>query len=122
MFMWAVHLEEQLLKTERVEVVRIRRIKRYVKYFDISIKGVSRTIFIGRLKPCFFADPDHSKAALVNKSSTTNTSPSTVSATKHDSIQVTSEQFSKVRVRFSKPPVEYVTRSGRAFHPSKQFL
>ncbi|GFR18274.1 hypothetical protein TNCT_577671 [Trichonephila clavata] len=56
-------------------------IKRYAKYFDISIKGVSRTISIDRLKPCFFADPDPYKPTLVDKSSTTSTSPSTVSAT-----------------------------------------
>ncbi|GFY62837.1 putative gag-pol protein [Trichonephila inaurata madagascariensis] len=33
-------------------------IKRYAKYFDISIKGVSRTISIDRLKLSFFADLD----------------------------------------------------------------
>ncbi|GFW82525.1 uncharacterized protein TNCV_1794181 [Trichonephila clavipes] len=39
-------------------------IKRHEKYFDISIKGVSRTISMDRLKPCFFADPDPSKPTL----------------------------------------------------------
>ncbi|GFR12994.1 hypothetical protein TNCT_111821 [Trichonephila clavata] len=60
-------------------------IKRYAKYFDISIKGVSRTISIDRLKPCFFADPDPYKPTLVDKSSTTSPLPSTVSATPHHS-------------------------------------
>ncbi|GFR20992.1 uncharacterized protein TNCT_686391 [Trichonephila clavata] len=97
-------------------------IKRYAKYFDISIKGVSRTISIDRLKPCFFADPDPYKPTLVDKSSTTSTSPSIVSATQHHSQQSTSEQSSKLRVRFAEPPAQYVTRSGRAVHPSKRFL
>ncbi|GFQ64183.1 hypothetical protein TNCT_515361 [Trichonephila clavata] len=97
-------------------------IKRYAKYFDISIKGVSRTISIDRLKPCFFADPDPYKPTLVDKSSTTSTSPSTVSATPHHSQQSTSEQSSKLRVRFAEPPAQDVTRSGRAVHPSKRFL
>ncbi|GFR01947.1 putative gag-pol protein [Trichonephila clavata] len=97
-------------------------IKRYAKYFDISIKGVSRKISIDRLKPCFFADPDPYKPTLVDKSSTTSTSPSTVSATPHHSQQSTSEQSSKLRVRFAEPPAQYVTRSGRAVHPSKRFL
>ncbi|GFR26020.1 uncharacterized protein TNCT_687711 [Trichonephila clavata] len=97
-------------------------IKRYAKYFDISIKGVSRTISIDRLKPCFFADSDPYKPILVYKSSTTSTSPSTVSATPHHSQQSTSEQSSKLRVRFAEPPAQYITRSGRAVHPSKRFL
>ncbi|GFQ96372.1 transposon Tf2-6 polyprotein [Trichonephila clavata] len=97
-------------------------IKRYAKYFDISIKGVSRTISIDRLKSCFFADPDPYKPTLVNNSSTTSTSPSTVSATPHHSQQSTSEQSSKLRVRFAEPPAQFVTRSGRAVHPSKRFL
>ncbi|GFQ90529.1 retrovirus-related Pol polyprotein from transposon 17.6 [Trichonephila clavata] len=79
-------------------------IKRYAKYFDISIKGVSRTISIDRLKPCFFADPDPYKPTLVDKSSTSSTSPSTGSATPHHSQQSTSEQSSKLRVRFAEPP------------------
>ncbi|GFQ90542.1 transposon Ty3-I Gag-Pol polyprotein [Trichonephila clavata] len=61
-------------------------IKRYAKYFDISIKGVSRTISIDILKPCFFADPDPYKPTLVDKSSTTSNSPScyaTSLTTKH---------------------------------------
>ncbi|GFQ86577.1 hypothetical protein TNCT_683231 [Trichonephila clavata] len=97
-------------------------IKRFAKYFDISIKGVSRTISIDRLKPCFFADPDPYKPTLVDKSSTTSTSPSIVSATPHHSQQSTSEQSSKLRVRFAEPPAQYVTRFGRAVHPSKRFL
>ncbi|GFS52700.1 hypothetical protein TNIN_180901 [Trichonephila inaurata madagascariensis] len=43
-------------------------IKRYAKYFDISIKGVSPTISIYRLKPCFFADPDPYKPTLDDNS------------------------------------------------------
>ncbi|GFQ77491.1 hypothetical protein TNCT_546721 [Trichonephila clavata] len=97
-------------------------IKRYAKYFDISIKGASRTISIDRLKPCFFADPDPYKPTLVDKSSTTSTSPSTVSATPHHSQQSTSEQSSRLRVRFAEPPAQYVTCFGRAVHPSKRFL
>ncbi|GFR22988.1 hypothetical protein TNCT_295441 [Trichonephila clavata] len=75
-----------------------------------------------RLKSCFFADPDPYKPTLVDKSSTTSTSPSTVSATPHHSQQSTSEQSSKLRVRFDEPPAQYVTCSGRAVHPSKRFL
>ncbi|GFR07885.1 uncharacterized protein TNCT_222271 [Trichonephila clavata] len=97
-------------------------IKRYAKYFDISIKGVSRTISIDRLKPCFFTDPDPYKPTLVDKFLTTSTSPSTVLATPHHSQQSTSKQYSKLRVRFAEPPAQYVTRSGRAVHPSKRFL
>ncbi|GFU25916.1 hypothetical protein TNCV_5104291 [Trichonephila clavipes] len=97
-------------------------IKGYAKYFDISIKGVSRTISIDRLKPCFFADSDPSKPSLDDKSSTTSTSLSTVSATSHHSQQGTSEQTSKFRVRFAGPPAQYVTRSGSAFNPSRRFL
>ncbi|GFQ87513.1 hypothetical protein TNCT_305961 [Trichonephila clavata] len=96
-------------------------IKRYAKYFDISIKGVSRTISIDRLKPCIFADPYPYKPTLVDKSSTTSTSSSNVS-TPHHSQQSTSEQSSKLRMRFAEPPAQYVSRSGRAVHPSKRFL
>ncbi|GFW03266.1 hypothetical protein TNCV_463801 [Trichonephila clavipes] len=32
----------------------------YAKYFDISIRRVSRTISIDRLKSCFFSEPDPS--------------------------------------------------------------
>ncbi|GFW68246.1 hypothetical protein TNCV_1881261 [Trichonephila clavipes] len=97
-------------------------IKRYAKYFDISIKGVSRTISIDRLKPCFLADPDTSKPTLDNKSSTPSTSPLTVPAAPHHSQQGTSEQSSKRRVRFAKPPAQYVTRSGHAVQPSRRFM
>ncbi|GFR05989.1 hypothetical protein TNCT_680391 [Trichonephila clavata] len=53
-------------------------IKRYAKYFDISIKETSRMISIDRLKPCFSLDPDPSKPTLVKKSSSISTSPSTM--------------------------------------------
>ncbi|GFS49305.1 transcription factor TFIIIB component B [Trichonephila inaurata madagascariensis] len=76
-------------------------IKRYAKYFDISIKRVSQTISIDRLKPCFFADPDPVKPISVDKSSTTNTSPSSVSAALHHSQQGTFKQSSKLQVRFA---------------------
>ncbi|GFS41007.1 hypothetical protein TNIN_120331 [Trichonephila inaurata madagascariensis] len=65
------------------------------------------------------ADPDPAKPTSVDKSSITNTSPSTVSATPHHSQQGTSEQSSKLRVRFAEPPAEYATRSGRVVQPSK---
>ncbi|GFV91249.1 hypothetical protein TNCV_897691 [Trichonephila clavipes] len=94
-------------------------IKLYVKYFEISIKAVSRTISIDRLKACLFADPDPSKQTSVDKSSATSTSPLTVSATPHHSLQSTSEQSSKLRVSFVEPPTQYVTHSGRVVHPSK---
>ncbi|GFQ85871.1 hypothetical protein TNCT_438751 [Trichonephila clavata] len=87
-----------------------------------AIKGVSQTISIDRLKLYFFADPDPYKPTLVDKSSTTSTSPSTVLATLHQSQQSTSEQSSKLRVRFAEPPAQYVTPSGRPVHPSKLFL
>ncbi|GFT34852.1 hypothetical protein TNCV_3878671 [Trichonephila clavipes] len=83
-----------------------------------TIKGVSRTISIDRLK-LFFADRDPSKPTLVDKSSNTSTSASTVSAASHHSQQSTSEKSSKLRVRFT---AQYVTRFGRAAHPSKGFL
>ncbi|GFY44324.1 putative gag-pol protein [Trichonephila inaurata madagascariensis] len=97
-------------------------IMRYAKYLVIGMKGVSRTISIDRLKSCFFADPDPSKPTLDDKSSTTSTSPSTVPDTPHHSQQSTSEQPSKLRVRFAEPPAQYVTRSGRAIQPSRLFL
>ncbi|GFY58245.1 hypothetical protein TNIN_195031 [Trichonephila inaurata madagascariensis] len=59
-----------------------------------------------RLKPCFFADPDSAKPTLVDKSSTTSTSPSTVPATLHHSQQGTAEQSSKLRVRFAEHPAQ----------------
>ncbi|GFY47252.1 hypothetical protein TNIN_34421 [Trichonephila inaurata madagascariensis] len=74
---------------------------------------------IDRLKPRFFADPDLAKPTSADKASTTSTSPSTVSAGPHHSLQGTSEQFSKLRVRFAEPPGQYVTRYGRAVHPSR---
>ncbi|GFX23883.1 putative gag-pol protein [Trichonephila clavipes] len=94
-------------------------IKRYSKYFDINIKSISRTISIDRLKACFFADPDPAKPNLIDKSSATRTSPSTVSTTPHHSQQGTSEQTSKLRVIFAEPPAQSVTRSGSAVHPSR---
>ncbi|GFQ91976.1 hypothetical protein TNCT_670551 [Trichonephila clavata] len=75
-----------------------------------------------RLKPCFFTDPGPSKLTFIDKSLTKSTSPSTVSATPHHSQQGTSEQSSKLRVKFAEPPAQYVIRSGRAVHPSKRFL
>ncbi|GFS49859.1 hypothetical protein TNIN_228801 [Trichonephila inaurata madagascariensis] len=94
------------------------------KVFDIIIKSVSRerTISFDRLKPCFFADPDPAKPTSVDKSSTTSTAPSIVPATPHHLQQGTSEQSSKLRVRFAEPPAQYVTRSGCAVHPSRRFL
>ncbi|GFY43777.1 transposon Ty3-G Gag-Pol polyprotein [Trichonephila inaurata madagascariensis] len=97
-------------------------IMRYAKYLVIGMKRVSRTISIDRLKSCFFADPDPSKPTLDDKSSTTSTSPSTVPDTPQHSQQRTSEQPSKLRVRFAEPPAQYVTRSGRAILPSRLFL
>ncbi|GFQ65463.1 hypothetical protein TNCT_669481 [Trichonephila clavata] len=96
-------------------------IKQYAKYFNISIKGVSQTISIDRLKPCFFADPDPYKPTLVDKSSTTSTSQSTVLSThiNHNKALLSSLQL---RVIFAEPPAQYVTRSGRPVHPSKLFL
>ncbi|GFV14630.1 hypothetical protein TNCV_2586031 [Trichonephila clavipes] len=91
----------------------------YAKYFDINTKEVSRTISIDKLKPCFFADP--AKPTSADKFSTPRTSPSTVSTPWH-SQQDTSEQSSKLQMRFAKPPAQYVTRSGRAVHPSRRFL
>ncbi|GFQ83556.1 hypothetical protein TNCT_172141 [Trichonephila clavata] len=74
-----------------------------------------------RLKTCFFADPDPSKPTLVDKSSITSISLSTVSDTPHQSHQGTSEKSSKLRMRFAEPPAQYVTRSGHAVHPFKRF-
>ncbi|GFR23371.1 hypothetical protein TNCT_178751 [Trichonephila clavata] len=56
---------------------------------------------------------------VMDKSSTTSTSPSTVSPSPHHLQKSTYEQSSKLRVRFAEPPAQYFTRSGRAVHPSK---
>ncbi|GFT79144.1 putative gag-pol protein [Trichonephila clavipes] len=93
-------------------------IKTYAKYIDISIRGVSGTISIDRLKPCFFADPDPAKPTSADISSTTSTS-STVSAGPHHSQQGTSQQSSKLPMRFAEPPAQYVTLYGRAVLPSR---
>ncbi|GFQ85208.1 hypothetical protein TNCT_131211 [Trichonephila clavata] len=79
---------------------------------DNAISGV-----LQKLKLCFFGDYDSSKPTLEDKSPATSTSPSTVSP--HHSQQGTSGQSSKLRVRFAESPAQYVTRSGRAVHPSK---
>ncbi|GFY41573.1 hypothetical protein TNIN_379011 [Trichonephila inaurata madagascariensis] len=76
-------------------------------------------VYIDRLKPCFFADP--TKPTSVDKSSTSITSPSIVSAAPHHSQQGTFEQSSKLRVRFAEFSAQYVIRSGRAVHPSRRF-
>ncbi|GFY38660.1 hypothetical protein TNIN_450141 [Trichonephila inaurata madagascariensis] len=86
------------------------------KVFGRQYQRSSRTISIDRLKPCFSADPDPAKPTSVDKSSTTSTSSSTVPATPHHSQQGTSEQSSKLRVRFAEPPAQYVTRSGQCTH------
>ncbi|GFX82530.1 hypothetical protein TNCV_2166781 [Trichonephila clavipes] len=57
---------------------------------------------------------------LDDKSS--STLPSTVPATPHPSQQGTSEQSSKLQVRFTEPPAQYVARSGSVIQPSRRFL
>ncbi|GFW09126.1 hypothetical protein TNCV_315371 [Trichonephila clavipes] len=71
-----------------------------------------------------FVELESAKSALneptsVDKSSTTSTSPSIVPATPHHSQQGTSEQSSKLRVRFAEPPAQYATRSDRIVQPSR---
>ncbi|GFU73584.1 transposable element Tcb1 transposase [Trichonephila clavipes] len=79
---------------------------------------LEQSISIDRLKFCFFADPDPSKPTLVDKFSTTSTSPSTVSATPHHSQRGTSEQSSKLRVRVTEPPAQHLPNLKSFFHTS----